>query len=69
MMEVEGVGMKRPEYWLLILCILFFGCARKQPTAASIYDEKADARRDIAVAIANAEGSQRNTVLIFGANW
>ena len=60
--------MNRPKYWFLILFLLIFGCARKQPTA-SIYDEKADARRDIAGAIAHAEGSQRNIMLIFGANW
>jgi len=69
MMEVEGEFMNRSKYWFLILFLLFFGCARKQPTTASIYDEKADAHRDIAAAIANAEGSQRNIVLIFGANW
>ena len=61
--------MKRSKYWFLILFLLLFGCARKQSTTASIYDEKADAHRDIAAAIANAEGSQRNIVLIFGANW
>jgi len=60
--------MNPRKYWFLILFLLFFGCARKQPTAP-IYDEKADARHDIAAAIQNAEGSQRNIVLIFGANW
>jgi hypothetical protein len=60
--------MNRRKYWFLILFLLLYGCARKQPTA-SIYDEKADARRDIAAARADAEGSQRNIVLIFGANW
>lgn len=68
MMKAKGVLMNRPKYWFLILFLLLFGCARKQPTA-SIYDEKADAHRDIATAIANAEESQRNIVLIFGANW
>jgi len=60
--------MNRPMYWLLLLFLLIFGCAGQQPSA-SIYDEKADARRDIAAAIANAEASKRNIVLIFGANW
>ena len=60
--------MNSPKYWLLILCLLVMGCARMQP-ATSIYDEKADARHDIAVAMATAEGSGSNIVLIFGANW
>jgi len=68
MMEAKGVLMNRRKYWFLILILLIFGCAPKQPTA-SIYGAKADAHRDIAAAIANAEGSQRNIVLIFGANW
>ena len=61
--------MDRSKCWLLILFLLFFGCARKQTTTATIYDEKADARRDIAAAIAGAEESHRNIVLVFGANW
>jgi outer membrane PBP1 activator LpoA protein len=68
MMRAKGVVMKRPQYLFLILFLLLFGCARKQPSA-SIYDEKADARRDIAAAMAKAQESQRNIVLIFGANW
>ena len=60
--------MNRPKYWFLILFLLVLGCAAKQPST-SIYDEQADARHDIAAAIANAEGSKRNIVLIFGANW
>jgi hypothetical protein len=68
MMKAKGVLMNHPKYWLLIMFLLLFGCARKQPTA-SIYDEKADAHRDIAAAIANAGEGQRNIVLIFGANW
>jgi hypothetical protein len=60
--------MNPPKYWFLILFLLVLGCAGKQPTA-SLYDEKADAHRDIAAAIANAEESRRNIVLIFGANW
>ena len=61
--------MNRSKYWFLILFLLFFGCARKQTTTATIYDDKADAHRDIAAAIAGAKESQRNVVLIFGANW
>jgi hypothetical protein len=69
MMDMEGELMNRPKCWYLIVFLLFFGCARKQITTTAIYDEKADASRDIAAAIANAEGSKRNIVLTFGANW
>ena len=60
--------MNPPRYWFLILLLLVIGCAAKQPTTP-IYDEKADARHDIAAAITNAQRSNRNIVLIFGANW
>ena len=60
--------MNPPKYWFLILFLLVIGCATKQPTT-SIYDEQADARHDIAAAISTHEGSKRNIVLIFGANW
>jgi hypothetical protein len=68
MMEAKGDLMKHPKYWILVLFLLILACARKQPTV-SIYNEKADAHRDIAAAMANAKGSKRNVVLIFGANW
>ena len=67
--------MNHSKYWLLVLFILLFGCTRKEaesPEAGSsvpIYDEKADARADIAAAIAKAGESSRNVVLIFGADW
>lgn len=60
--------MNPPQYCFLVLLLLVLGCAGKRPST-SVYDEKADARHDIATAIANAEGSKRNIVLIFGANW
>ena len=60
--------MLRPKYWFLIFFAFVLGCVAKQPTT-SIYDETADARHDIAAAISNAESSQKNIVLIFGANW
>jgi len=61
--------MNHRKYWLLILIVLILGCARNQPATTPIYDEKADARHDIAAAIAQAEASRKNLVLIFGANW
>ena len=60
--------MNPRKYWFLILFLLVIGCAGKQPPA-SVRDEKADAHRDIAAAIAIAEQSKRNIVLVFGANW
>ena len=62
--------MKPHKYCFLILFLLILGCARQPPApTAAIYDEKADAWRDIAAAITSAEQSRRNIVLIFGANW
>ena len=60
--------MNRFKYGCLIGFLLIC-CAAQKPPTTSLYDEKADARRDVAAAIASAEGSQRNIVLIFGANW
>ena len=60
--------MNLKKRWLLIFTLLFCGCARKEPTAP-IYDEHADARRDLSAALVKAEKSNRNIVLIFGANW
>jgi len=70
MMEGEGLLMNRSKYGYLILFLLALGCAGKQPQPTiPIFDTKADAHRDIAAAIADAGGSQRNIVLNFGANW
>lgn len=62
--------MKPALYAFSLLFLLGIGCAPKPALPSTpIYDEKADAHRDIAAAIANAPGSQRRVVLIFGANW
>ena len=62
--------MNLPKSWLLTLVFLALACAGGAPgNTAAIYDEKADAHRDIAAAIANTEASKRIIVLIFGANW
>jgi protein disulfide-isomerase len=68
MMEGKGVLMNPPKYWFLILFLAVISGAAQQPSAP-VYDEKADAHRDITAAVANAERSKRNIVLIFGANW
>ena len=67
--------MNRSKYLLVILSLLLCGCARKQaesPEAGpslQIYDDRADARADIAAAVAKAGETNRNVVLIFGADW
>ena len=58
------VPLKR---WFVILSLFVLSCAAAPRSA--IYDENADARHDIAAAIQNAGKSNRNIVLIFGANW
>ena len=69
-MRAMGSQMIPKKYGVWLLFLLVFGCTRRPPaTSTVIYDEKADAHHDIAAAIANAEESQRNIVLIFGANW
>ncbi len=60
--------MSRAEFWFPLLFLLLFPMTSDQ-TTASIYDEKADAHRDVASAITRAEETQRNIVLVFGANW
>jgi hypothetical protein len=68
MMEVKGAFMKTSRYWLPLLFLSALSCTGKQ-LSTSVYDEKADAHHDIAVAIANAQKGNKNVVLIFGANW
>jgi hypothetical protein len=70
-LRYDGAGgtlMTRNKYWLPLLVLLLFGCARMESTKP-IYDEKADAHRDVSGAIPNAERTKKNIVLIFGANW
>jgi protein disulfide-isomerase len=52
----------------LILVLLFSGGVLKGSTEP-VYDEKADAQRDISAALALAAHAKKNVVLIFGANW
>lgn len=60
--------MSRTKSWLLILFLLV-SCGALRASTEPIYDEKADAHRDISAAIANARKAKKNIVLIFGANW
>ena len=60
--------MSRNRYWLPILVGLWFAMALGG-ASEPIYDEQADAHRDISAAIAKATKSEKRVVLIFGANW
>jgi thioredoxin 1 len=63
--------MQRRSLWLSIIIILVLAgvaCAASEP----IYDESADAKKQIAAAIAETSRRRyppRNVVLVFGANW
>lgn len=53
----------------LAVCGLTMAAALARSASQPIYNEQADARRDIAAAISRASQTARNIVLIFGANW
>lgn len=53
----------------LAVCCLTMAAALATAASQPIYNEQADARRDIAAAISQASKTGRNIVLIFGANW
>src|SRR3990172_12472772 len=67
----EGGRMKRNHLGLLLIVVaLAVGLARGDD--GRIYDEQADARKEIASAIAQAAKPgqpSKNIVLVFGANW
>lgn len=51
------------------VCCLTMAAALARAASQPIYNEQADARRDIASAVSEASKTGRNVVLIFGANW
>lgn len=53
----------------LIVCGLVCGSSVANGESRPIYNDHANARRDIAAAIAQASRTGKNIVLIFGANW
>jgi hypothetical protein len=70
--RMERVGeriVKSYAVATLAVCGLMMGAAMTKAAGQLIYDEQADARRDIAAAISQASKTGRNIVLIFGANW
>ena len=61
--------MKSYAATILAVCGLLMATALARAASQPIYDERADAHRDIAAAISQASKTGRNIVLIFGANW
>ncbi len=59
------VHIKDVPKLLLLVLLACMTLAAEQPP----YDEKADARQQIAAAIAEASKAQKNIILVFGANW
>jgi thioredoxin len=53
----------------LAACGLAMSAAGVNAASRPLYDEQANAREDIAAAVAKASRTGRNVVLIFGANW
>lgn len=53
----------------LVLLTLLVASSLAKSAGEPLYDEKADARKQIASAIEAASKSGKNIVLIFGANW
>ncbi len=60
--------MNRERHLFVILALLA-AAGRAQAATEAIYDEKADAHKQVAAAIAEASRSGRNIVVVFGANW
>ena len=58
--------------WLAaVACVAPAGWAQEEPAAAkpAVYDVKADARVDIAVALKKAKKDNQRVLLVYGANW
>lgn len=59
--------MRRFKNGFPLLILLF--SAVSMCGSDAIYDARADARHDISAAIAKAQKTRKNVVLVFGANW
>lgn len=49
--------------------LIFLAAGARLDAAAAVYDERADARQEIAAAIQEASRAGKRIVLVFGANW
>jgi thioredoxin 1 len=68
MMIAEGITM-RMRNKVLILAVVISLSGQARAASEAVYDEKADAPKQIATAIAEASRSGKHVVLVFGANW
>ena len=68
-MDTRQRNLIKNTMLFLAICGLAMGAKVAKAASQPIYNEHADARRDIAAALAKAEKTGRNVVLIFGANW
>jgi hypothetical protein len=60
--------MLRARYLLGLFAVLIFAglaVAADEP----LYDEKADARQQVAAALTEAAKTGKNVILVYGANW
>ena len=55
--------------FFLAFCGLLMSAAVAKAASQPIFDEHADAQRQISAAVSKASETGRNIVLIFGANW
>ena len=53
----------------LVLAFAVGAAAQTAPGRKPLYDESADARADIAKAVADAQRDHKRILLMFGANW
>ena len=60
--------MHRTRYLFTILTLLL-AASLARAGSETLYDERADAHQQVATAIAEASKSDKNIVLVFGANW
>ncbi len=54
---------------ILLLSALAVAASVAIASSETLYDEEANARKQIAAGIAEASRSGKNVVLVFGANW
>ena len=65
---MKGMIMKRAKL-LAGIPVAFALAAFLAAADQALYDENADAHKQIAAAVAEARKGRKNVVLVFGANW
>jgi thioredoxin 1 len=67
-MNTHGIiGLKRAGAAVVLLALLLAGGAAS--AADTVYDERANAGKDIAAAMKEAARTRKRVVVVFGANW